>query len=317
MYGHQGYNYVGIPAFKDYNHIKEHFKSVAPIRGRDTECRPLGRRRYDWYEVRENTVAIDLSPENPLGTFAKSYACGLGSTDVVEWFPNEDIVLRMTHWGGPTTMGMLTYSLANHGTIKSFSGKWYFVNKEGDQYVFPRNQKEEMLIRKADDGVYRPVHIKQEYKYKAKRKELNQKRKLYEDFINYARTMLAMDEKVSGDFNNNKFEAMGFESSSLTGNGYWAKNAAKNRSVLLQKVIQAQITNDLELMYKLASYCALAFGRYSYGYSGAPSYYRCAPQVFERGFNEVLKYMYHNEVFEVAPQPQGVAFHDRNAKYVD
>ena len=313
MYGHQGYNYVGIPAFKDYAHIKAHFKSVDPNRGRVEETRPLGRRRYDWYEIRENTTAVDLSPENPLGTFANTYSCTLGKTKVVEWYPNEDIILRTTHWGGPTTMGMLTYSLALHGTIKSASGKWYFVNKEGGEYVLPRNKGEELLIRKDDNGVYRPVHIKQEYKYKAKRKELNQIVKIYQDFTEYARNMLAIDSKVTGVFDHEVFKELGLGDSHLTGNGYWAKSAGQNRSTLLQKVIQAQATNDLDLMYKLASYCAYSFGHYAYQGNA----YHCTPQAFEKGFKEVLKYVYHNQVFEVVAQPQGIAFYDRNARYVE
>lgn len=311
MYRHQGYNYVGIPAFTDYAHIKAHYESVAPIRGRTVETRPLGRRRYDWYEIRENTTAVDLSPENPLGSFAKTYSCALGNTNVVEWFPNEDIILRTSHWGGPTTMGMLTYSLQSHGTIKSASGKWYFVNKVGEEFVMP-NYKEEMLIRKADDGVYRPAVIKQEYKYKVKRKELNQVAKVYQDFVDYARTMLAIDNKVTAVFAQENFDKLGLTSSHLTGTGYWAKDGASNRSVMLQKVIHAQATNDLDLMYKLGQYCAYAFGRYTYG----GNVHICTPQAFERGFKEVLKYVYHDQVFEVVEQPQGVAFFDRNAKYV-
>ena len=313
MYKHQGYNYVGIPAFTDYAHIKSHFESIAPIRGRAVECRPLGRRRYHWYEIREKTVAIDLSPENPLGTFGKSYSCALGNTNVVEWYPNEDIYLRNTGWGGPTVMGMLTYSLQAHGSIRSASGKWYFVNTAGDEFAFPTRKGEELLIRKADDGVYRPVNIKQEYKYKAKRKELGQIAKVYKDFVEYTRNMFAIDDKITSSFELSAFSSLGFESSHLTGNGYWAKDSGQNRSALLQRVIQAQANNDLELMYKLGQYCGYAFGSYSYRSNG----YSCTPQAFERGFKEVLKYVYHNEVFEVVAQPQGVAFYDRNAKYCE
>jgi hypothetical protein len=312
MYRHQGYNYVGIPAFTDYAHIKAHYESVAPIRGRTEQTRPIGRRRYDWYEIREKEVAVDLSPENPLGTFAKSYCARLYQTDCVEWFPNNDIVIRVSNWKGPTTMGMLTYSLASHGSVVSASGKWYFRNKAGEDFLLPTGKEQEMLIRKADDGMYRPSVIPKEYKYKVKRKELNQIAKVYKDFTDYARTMLAIDDKVVSDFQKLGFEQLGLASSHLTGTGYWARDAASNRGVLLQKVIHAQANNDLEVMYKLGQYCAYAFGRYAY----RGNVYTCTPQAFEKGFKEVLKYVYHDQVFEVVEQPQGVAFYDRNAKYV-
>ena len=311
MYRHHSYNYVGIPAFKDYSMIKAHYESVVPIRGRVEETRPIGRRRYDWYQIVENTVAVDLCADNPLGTFAKSYACRLYSTDCVEFMPNNDIVLRVNRWKGPTTMGMLTYAMAEHGSIVSASGKWYFRNKAGEDFVLPTEQGEELLLHKADDGQYRPKEIKQEYIYKAKRKELNAIRKKYQPFIEYTRNMFLIDKVIKKDWQaqDAMFKELGFANSNLTGNGW--SDTPKNRTNLLQKVIHAQVNNDLDLMYKLATYCGLSFSRYSY-YEG----YVCEPDVVVRGFSEVLKYVYHKEVFEATAVEKGKAFIDRNAKYV-
>jgi hypothetical protein len=306
MYNHQGYNYVGIPAFTDYAHIKAHYEGIAPIRGRTEEIRPIGRRRYDWYEIAENRIAVDISPENPLGTFAKSYACRLYRTDCVEWFPNGDIVIRIPRWKGPTAMGMITYSLAQYGTVISFSGKWYFRNKANEDFLLPEGKGEELLMRKAEDKFYRPVNLTQEYKYKAKRKRLNEVRRCYQDFIEYARTMLAMDATI--DINRELIKELGFAHTHLTSQGW--QDTAKNRSHLLQKIIQAQANNDLDLMFKLAQYCSYSFGRYYY-----TGVHTCPPEFFVRGFNEVLKYVYHNEVFEAVEVEKGKAFHDRNAKY--
>lgn len=313
MYEHQGYNYVNIPAFADYAHIKSHYESVVPIRGRAEECRPLGRRRYDWYEVRENTVVIDLSPENPLGTFAKSYVCRLYQTDVVEFFPNNDVVLRVCRWKGPTTMGMLTYAMKAHGSIVSASGKWYFRNNMGEDFVLPTGKGEELLLRKAEDGAYRPLEVKQEYTYKAKRKELNRIRKQYKVFIDYTKSMLSMDDKVTRDYKENEdmCKELGLEGFGLVGNG-WQKPAS-NRARLMLKVSNAQLANDLDTMYKLATYCAITFGRYSY----QSEHYVCDANTFVRGFNEVLKFSHSQEVFEAVEVEKGKAFIDRNAKYVE
>ena len=314
MYRHHGYNYVGIPAFTDYAHIKKHFEEVLPIRGRTDECRPLGRRRYYWYEIVQNERSIETEGD-PIGQFATTYACRLYKTDVVEFFPNGDLVLRVNRWKGPTTMGMLTYATALHGTIVSASGKWYFRNKKGEDFVIPTGKGEELVLRKADDGEYRPSEIKQEYTYKAKRKELNRIRNTYKEFMEYARNMLAIDDKIKRDYHGDDAmcRQLGFASFNLIGG--WG-NPVEIRTKFLQKVIQAQATNDLDLMYKLATYAGITFGRYTYAHNNGGNYYQCDPQVFVRGFNEVLKYVYHDEVFEAVEVEKGKAFIDRNAKYV-
>lgn len=313
MYRHQGYNYVGIPAFVDYAHIKEHYASIAPIRGRTQETRPLGRRRYSWYEIVENTIATELSPENPLGTFAKSYACKLYSTNVVEWYPNGDIALRVNRWKGPTTMGMLVYSLAQHGTVMSANGKWYFQNKVGQDFVMPTGKGEELLLSADAEGIYRPVHTKQEYAYKAKRKKLNEIRKNYKGFVDYAKGMFSIDNKIVRDYKENDAmcKEIGMDSFNLLGKSYDLPNL--NRTKLLQMATQAQASNDLDTMYKLATFCGITFGQYSYSYT---NHYVCDSATFVHGFTEVLKYEYAQEVFEAVEQEQGKAFADRNAKYM-
>lgn len=310
MYRHHGYNYVGIPAFKDYSMIKEHFENIAPIRGRAEECRPIGRRRYYWYEIVKNTVAVDLCAENPLGTFATSYACRLYKTDVVEFFPNNDVVLRVNRWKGPTTMGMLTYAMQAHGSIVSASGKWYFRNHQLEDFVIPTGKGEELLLCKADDGVYRPKEIKQEYTYKAKRKELNAIRKQYQPFIDYARNMFSISNTLAKDYKVTErlCNELGMSSTNLLGNGWEA--CPRHRMRLLDLLKPAIANNDLDMMYKLATYCGYSFSRYNY-YDG----YICMPEVFVRGFSEVLKYQYAPQVFEVTEAPKGKAFIDRNAKY--
>lgn len=309
MYRHQGYNYVGIPAFVNYAHIKEHYESVAPIRGRNEECRPIGRRRYDWYEIVKNQVAL-LRDNDPLGEFATVYACKLYRTNVVEWYPNEDIVIRVPRWKGPTSMGMLTYALAQHGSIVSASGKWYFRNRNGEDHLLPMGKGEELLIRKADDGFYRPLNVAQEYMYKAKRKELNAIRKKYQPFIDYARNMFLICETLPKDYKATEelCKELGVGSTNLTGNGW--DITGKNRIKFLAHVDNAVASNDLDAMYKLATYCGYSFSRYSY-YEG----YHCDANAVVRGFTEVLKYQYATQVFEAVAVEKGKAFIDRNAKY--
>jgi hypothetical protein len=310
MYRHQGYNYVGIPAFKDYAHIKAHYESVAPIRGRSEECRPIGRRRYDWYEIVSEQSSIE-EDGNPLGIGVTTYACKVYRTKCVEWYPNEDIVVRVPRWRGPTSMGMLTYALAQHGSIMSASGKWYFRSKDNVDYLIPEGKDEHLLLRKADDGVYRPVVVKQEYRYKAKRKAMNEIRKRYEVFMTYTRNMLAIDGSVPKDYQQNEQLCRQIGMSSYNLLGSWG-SAEDNRTKFLESVTLAQNNNDLGAMYLLATYCTIVFG----GYNWQAQNYTCAPKVFDRRFNDLIKHVHYEEVFEAVEAEKGKAFIDRNAKFV-
>jgi len=310
MYKHSGYNSARIPSFNDYNEAKAHYEAVIPIRGRQPEIRPLGKnRRFTWYEIVKNRIAIDGGVDNPLGTFADSYACRLYNTNCVEFFPDGKIAIRVNGWKGPTTMGFLTFSLAQFGSVISASGKWYFQNKKGLDYALPTSKNDALIIEQNEDGYFYPAmdRVVPEYKHIIKRKELGRIKRCYTQFIDYARTMFGIDDAVETI----NYKDIGFGSMRLMGNGHWSSDAAENRNHLLQKIMQAQTNNDLDLMFKLACYCGYAFGNYSY-----MGKQRCSSKQFEEGFANVLKFEHKDLVFEKVEQPVGKAFIDRNAKFV-
>ena len=307
-YSSSMYNCARIPKIEGFEFLRDHFKSVVPIRGRSQECRPLGhKRRFTWFEVVENTNCY-MSEDEPLGRLEKSYACRLGSHDMVEFFRDGSIVIRDTAWHSPTSMGFLTHSLVNFGTIESFSGKWYFRNKLGDSFLL-RGRGEELKLVKHGE-FYVPTNPVQEHTYTAKRKELNKLRRSFKDFIDYTRTMLAMDERVTMD----TAEALGFLDRYLDGRAnYWSgRNAPTNREKYFEHLEKVTANNDLDLMYSLAQYTASCFGGYRYSLKG----HGCTPKEFDRGFAEVLKYQFADDVFEAKPVEIGKAFFNRNQKYV-
>jgi hypothetical protein len=287
--------------------MRDHFKWVTPIRGRAVECRPLGfNRRHHWFEVAEKTNCY-MSEAEPLGRLEKSYACRLGSKDMVEFFRDGSIVIRDNAWHSPTSMGFLTHSLKEFGTIESFSGKWYFRNKQGMQYLLREGNEELKLVKQGE--FYVPTNPVQEYTYTAKRKELNKLRRSFKGFMDYTRTMLCMDERVTMD----TAEALGFTDRSLSSDNYWSgRNAPTNRVVYFKHLEKATANNDLDLMYSLAQYTAGCFGEYRYQIKG----HGCTPHQFDRGFAEVLKYQFADDVFEAKPVEIGKAFFNRNQKYV-
>ena len=65
-------------------------------------------------------------------------------------------------------------------------------------------------------------------------------------------------------------------------------------------------------MYSLAQYTAGCFGGYRYELKG----HGCSPVEFDRGFADMLKYHYADDIFEAKPVAIGEMVHNRNQKYV-
>ena len=311
MYKTYMYNSARIPALMNYEAAKQHYESVVPIRGRYPEVRPLGKkRRYSDMQIIEKVIAVES--EHPLGAFSKSYIARLYSTDCVEFYPDGTLAIRVNNWRGPTTMGFLTHTLEHFGGIGSASGKWYFTNKGGESFPMPTNEQTELVIKFVDGHGYRPIHIKPEYKYRARRKVLNAYRRQYSEFIEYARTMLAMDKKVT--------PAKEIQESLGIGNnlhGRWdyrdEPTSEENRSKVFWLLDRAMADKDLDMTFKLAQHLAQRFGYYSY----SSRHGECSPSTFVMAFSELLKYQFADEVFEPVEQEIGFAFFDRNAKYVE
>jgi hypothetical protein len=305
-YDSKTYNSARIPLITGYAFMKERFEMVKPILGRAVECKPLGaNRRMSWYEITKN-VNCYMSEEEPLGRLEDSYACTLGNKDMVEFYRDGSVVIRDNSWHSPTAMGFLTHSLVNFGQIRSHAGKWYFANRKGNQYVL---STEGLRIVEVDRGIYEPTNPIQEHTYTAKRKVLNKYRKQYKEFMDYTRTMLAMDNRVTMD----TAEALGFEGKALMNDNYWSgRNSPQNRVKFIEYMDKVTASNDLDLSYSLAQYVAGAFGGYEYAAKGIS----CSPKQFDRGFAEVLKYQFADEAFEATPVPLGTPSGNLNQKYM-
>ena len=307
------YNYPRLPALMNYEAAKQHFEKVVPIRGRYPEERPLGAvRRYTHMLIRKEVTALPVA-NDPLGEFATIYSCQLygGKHNRIDFYPNGEIKINASYWRGPTTMMFLTYTLKGIGEMRSASGKWYFINHSQEAFLLGDT---DLTLQFIDGHGYRPLEIKPEYKYRVKRKEMNRLRKTYKPFIEYTRNMLLMDNKVDQQGLNKQSDgALEFLSYRLTPQYHWGhEEAGKNRVKLFNLVKQAQGSNDLDLMYKLARYVSSCFGWYNYSQQNS----MCSPTAFINGFTEILKYEYAKEVFESIEQPIGEGFFDRNQKYM-
>ena len=317
MYHTRTYNSARLPSMINYAYAKTVFKDAVPYRGRYPVEKPLGKnRRYDHMQIHQRIRSIEVEGD-PLGKFATTYACKLYSTDCIEFYPDESIVLRVNSWRGPTTMMFMNYTLQEHiGSVQSESGKWYFVNKGGEAFVMPTGGGEEMHIHFVDGHGFIPKDLKPEYKYKVRRKEMIRLRKYYSDFTEYGKTMLMADGKLGTHTELQKeLQGLGFGGSNFIGNRIYENygeskkiSVPEQRAKLMGMVEQAMENNDLELKYKLMKVVASINCHYDYHTSTQTG----NPVNFVKIFDELIKYQHRDSIFEAVEQEIGVPFRDRN-----
>lgn len=297
-------NSAGLSNMTTYAQAKERFNSTVPIRGRIVECRPLGNnRRYNGYTINKNMRAVE---DGFVGQWQESYSAKIYSTNAMEWFPDGKLAIKLGRWHGTIIQSVINYTLyPKLGHIQSHNGKWYFQSKTGDSYYLPRSKEQELVIDTESGEVCNPV---QEYRRKAKRKEMNEVRKRYANFIEYGTNML----KISTDaFKYNEEEVrtvMGGGDRHQLGWSRWTdvKEIATSRSNFLKKIEEFELSGDLSLAYTLISVMIK-----SINYWGNS----CTSEQFKKSFDEVLKYQFKDRVFESEPVEIGKPFFDRNAKY--
>jgi len=174
-------------SINSYAYFEELYASIKPIRGRGTEIRPIGKRRRDW-----ETITRKLQAD---GTY--SYVARLHNTDVVEYFANGDVVLRVGTWPTVSTAEfMATYS--PFAAWKQHNKVWVRVGVSRQQsgragLAYPVVGDELRLIQTGEHE-YRtaePVLINKKVVDRAKAKEA---RELLKPFMSWAKTFLTLSD---------------------------------------------------------------------------------------------------------------------------
>jgi len=302
-------NSAGLLQLHSFDEAKRKFDNTVPIRGRKVECRPLGRNRArSDYEIRKNWKAVE---DGGVGAWQVTYSANVWGRDRVEWFPDGKLWLGTGGHSNPTINATINYSIANtFGELYSFNGKPYFKTKDGKSYVMTSEglMLEPTGEEKSEYGgviakVMRPTNPKQEYKYRANRKAMNQIRKRYAKFIDYGKAMFSIDTKLP---EKEQTSIRGWYYYNFT-NRHWNIAASTENRDRVFKLIDSFIdSGNLEVAYQAATELGHGFG-----WNG-----NCHTQNFIDGFTEVLKYRFKNEVFTAEPIEIGNAFYDRNAKYI-
>lgn len=301
LWGHG--NRASIPPLHTYEDAKAHFEKVVPIRGRGEQVKPLGKnRRYTWYRIAEKIVANQFENSE-----YRVYTCQLFGKDTVSFFPNGDIHINTDGWRSITTGSFINCILTSGvGNIQSESGKWYFTNHIGESFRFINN----MILRK-EDGWYKPTEVVPDVVHRINRKAMNSIRNKYRHVIDYGKSMLAIDPKLT------KVSAMELSKNGISSNRflpyhYWqSKDTDQSRAKWFELASKQRESGDLELLYDLARYVAMSAGRYSY----RDDTYSCEPTAFAGYVDEMMKFEFKDEIFNKEVLPIGEVSADRNKKY--
>jgi hypothetical protein len=131
-----------------YEFYKEKWENIKPIRGRSVDVRPIdNRRRYrDWETIEKRQV-----------NGQEVYACHLYQTDVVSYYPDGSIGLRIDSWATPTTADFMSCHSPFY-ICKKYNKIWVYPNGHtvNEAYPIPESLTEELRLVMGADGSYKP-----------------------------------------------------------------------------------------------------------------------------------------------------------------
>jgi hypothetical protein len=298
-------NTAGVKQLASYGQAKVKFDNTTPIRGRKEECRPLGsQRQHSDRTIKKNWRSVD---DGGVGQWVVTYSANVWGRDRVEWFPDGNIWLGTGGYSNPTINATINYSISStYGELYSFNGKPYFKTKDGKSYLMTDAGLMLEPIGEGEHGkvkIMRPLNPKQEHKYRANRKAMNQVRKRYAKFIDYGKAMFSIDTKLP---EREQTSVRGWHYYMFTNRGWSVEVAVTNRDRIFKLIDSFIDSGDLEIAYQAATELGHGFG-----WNG-----NCSTQNFIDGFTEIVKYRFKDEVFTAEPIEIGNAFYDRNAKYI-
>lgn len=320
-------NSAKIQPLSTYDQAKEHFEKVIPIRGRSDDTKPLGKnRRYTWYRICKNTIAIQSENRE-----YNTYACNLYGTDIVEFYPDGEVRIYTRGWHTPTTLSFVNYTCREFGVIVSIKGSWHWlVRATGKYYPIPNatsndhRNKPSIRLKPNADGVLEPIDKPQRYKYVVSRKGINAVRREFSHFINYAKTTLSISPAVeqikffqTNDASELSRHILGIDlrHSQLLPRRWYGTHkdyAKENREALFKALQDYKQSNDATILYEAFRLVAGQAGRMSY----RDNTIYCSPLEFARYFDEMLKHSFRDRIFVAKEVAEGIGFHDENAKYM-
>jgi len=284
-------------ALKIYNARKPY------IKGKYKGERPLGNNR------RHDRSRIELDKEGNI--VVKHW-----QTNIITYKPNGDIVLTCGGWSSISTAQIMQELLGVDRICRVHCKIYYRHNNE---FHYLAN-----MLYIEPNGV--PLYLNNEYVYKPQSEVLKKYRKQYAFFSEYAKQVLTM----SSDFraNTTNHSTPSFEGETLkewymapllnTSNRQDMKARDRARDSLFGYLDSLSIKAEeerLQAMYEVLAPVTYMMGNdFIRRFNGIT--WSCDYKRFKRGFDDLLKYQFADEIFEQVLASKKSPVRDPNAKYM-
>jgi hypothetical protein len=170
-----------------YIQAKAKWQNIKPIRGRAVDIRPIGKRSRSW----EAIVQVDLGADKPEGE-RYAYAARLHSTNVVTWYPDSTMGIKVDTYHTPITAKFI-HEVSPLCCCKTNRKLWVCSYGTGSESIkYPVPYKDELRMRRQDDGAWAPL---EGYAPKVRRTDRNVTKPLQQQvapFLNWAKAFLSM-----------------------------------------------------------------------------------------------------------------------------
>lgn len=291
MYGH--YRNTGIPRLQNYQHALDRFNNTKPIRGRTditAPMYPLGHRnKVDSFWMRHCQLTQDVE-------------CYLYRTPVVTFKANGEVHIKSDGWISVSTANFIGEVLGGASAyIYDHSLCVHIWNENGsEQYRVPIGGA--LVLRKEGRWQYVSGAVTN-VTHKVNRKAINQIRKQYKDFKDYARSMIKLREGVFGT----EELTAAFGEANFPNNFRYTWNYGEAvKTINSTKAWMGDTSEDKHNQFYKA---LLSFVR-CYGNWASTSL-----EAFEAGFNDFTLGLHRDEVLVEEVLPLGVIKRDNYGRY--
>lgn len=162
-----------------YNHYKNLFESIEPIRGRVISVRPIGKRRRDWETIRMAGDVVE---------------CVLYETPVVRYYPDGGIGVQANDWVTPSTAEFM-YTHSPFAASKKNGILWVCPNRDKKQiYPLPVRGETRFVLTDDNPTLWKPEVAIMHSKKVIDRAKAKEAREPYMPFLRFVETFLKMSD---------------------------------------------------------------------------------------------------------------------------
>lgn len=163
---------------RSYDFYKAKWETTKPIRGRAVDVRPIDNRRRSrtWETIEKRQInGQDV------------YACHLYDTDVVMYYPDDSIGLRIDTWATPTTADFMSCHSPFY-ICKKYNKLWVYPKGHGVDEAYPIPEDGELRLVMDAEGLYKPEKPIVIEKVVVDRTKAKDARERIKPFIDWARS---------------------------------------------------------------------------------------------------------------------------------